>query len=226
MRKSLRVLSVIVSVCFLLGLIIQIVELRAFDRSFYEKEYALLETYDYIGISEADLLETTDVLLSYMEGDRKDMVVYATINGHEREVFNEREKLHMVDVVELIFYADAFKWIVVSSYLVMTFIYLSYGHYQEVGKSNLIAVGLLFVLLGVIGGYILVDFDSFWTTFHLIFFDNDLWLLNPYTDVMIQMFPLQFFYDIVTQIVIISVVAIALFAGVSIYLCRKEKVKG
>ena len=36
-------------VLFLIGLIIGIIEFRAYDRSFYAKEYTKLEIYEYIG---------------------------------------------------------------------------------------------------------------------------------------------------------------------------------
>ncbi|MFQ9799458.1 MAG: DUF1461 domain-containing protein [Clostridia bacterium] len=30
------------------------------------------------------------------------------------------------------------------------------------------------------------DFNRYFTIFHLLFFDNDLWILNPATDLMIN----------------------------------------
>lgn len=210
-------------VLFLIGLIIGIIEFRAYDRSFYAKEYTKLATYEYIGISEEDLKETTDVLLSYMEGKRDDMVVYATINNKEREVFNEKEKQHMVDVVKLIRMADLIKYV---SYglmsVVLCVVYVKHD-YRNFGKSILYAVGILVLLLAAIGIFVAIDFNLFWTYFHLVFFDNDLWLLNPRTDVMIQMFPEQFFKDVVIQIVLLSVASVAAIAALGFGLSRKKE---
>lgn len=44
-----------------------------------------------------------------------------------------------------------------------------------------------------------VDFSSWWTGFHRISFSNDLWLLDPSTEWLIKMFPLEFFFAIVTS---------------------------
>ena len=40
-----------------------------------------------------------------------------------------------------------------------------------------------------------VDFNAAFIKFHEIFFDNDLWLLDLRTDVLIQMFPEEFFNE-------------------------------
>ena len=214
-------------VLFLIGIIIGIIEFRAYDRTFYEKEYSKLETYEYIGISEEDLLETTDVLLSYMEGRRDDMVVYATISNKEREVFNEREKAHMIDVVRLIRMFDFIKYV---SYglmaIILCFIY-SKKDYKVLGKSILRAVIVLMVLLAAIGIFVAIDFNMFWTYFHLVFFDNDLWLLDPRTDVMIQMFPEQFFKDVVIQIVGLAGASVAAISALGFGLSlSKEQIRG
>ena len=55
------------------------------------------------------------------------------------------------------------------------------------------------ILLGI---WILADFTGFWTTFHQLFFTNDLWLLNPATDLMINLFPEAFFSHLVIRILL------------------------
>ena len=46
-----------------------------------------------------------------------------------------------------------------------------------------------------IGAFAVTGFDSAWTRFHEIAFSNDLWLLDPDTDHLIQMFPEPFWQD-------------------------------
>ena len=57
-------------------------------------------------------------------------------------------------------------------------------------------------LVCLLGIWILADFNGFWTTFHQVFFSNDLWLLNPYTDLMINLFPEAFFNHLVVRIIL------------------------
>ncbi len=215
-----KIIYVFVSVMFLISMIIGVVELRIYDRSFYASEYSKLETYESIGISEEDLMETTDVLLSYMERKRDDMVVEATINGEQREVFNERETLHMADVVRLLKLADYFKWTFYAATLLML-MYVGFKRdFKVFGKCALVGVGVLFIFLALVGGYVLIDFNGFWTLFHKILFTNDLWLLDPRTSVMINMFPEPFFNALVIQIVSLSVVGVILYSVFG-YMCIK-----
>lgn len=212
----------------LVAMLISIIEWRAYDLSFYDETYEELETYEYIGMSKEDLMNTTDVLLSYMRRERSDMVVMATIKGKHREVFNDKEKLHMIDVNALIKFADTFSSVAYALFVLM----LGYVFYKRdtsewkiVGKAGLVAVTILFAFMIVLVGFILIDFNSFWTLFHKVFFTNDLWLLNPRTDVMIQMFPLEFFYKIVVQIAISYVAFLLAFTLLCVYgVTKKDKV--
>jgi uncharacterized membrane protein len=56
-----------------------------------------------------------------------------------------------------------------------------------------------------------------------LFFNNDLWLLDPATDVMINMFPEEFFYDMAIGIVWRALLFIALPAAAAIVWLRREK---
>ncbi len=74
-------------------------ELVIFDESRFHDAYEEYNRYEYIGISKPDLDNVTHELLEYMQGNREDIVMYADINGEEEMVFEEREQLHMVDVL-------------------------------------------------------------------------------------------------------------------------------
>ena len=52
-------------------------------------------------------MNATNTLLDYMQDKRDDIIVVEKVNGNEREIFDERETLHMVDVKNL--YLNAMK---------------------------------------------------------------------------------------------------------------------
>jgi len=52
-------------------------------------------------------------------------------------------------------------------------------------------IGLLLVLAAAT----LLSFDRLWTRFHLVAFSNDLWMLDPARDRLIQLFPPEFWLD-------------------------------
>ena len=41
----------------------------------------------------------------------------------------------------------------------------------------------------------MADFSDFWTSIHLVSFDNDLWLLDPSKDRLVMLVPESFWYD-------------------------------
>ena len=79
------------------------------------------------------------------------------------------------------------------------------------------------LLLAAIAVWVLLDFSSFWTAFHHLFFTNDLWLLDPATSRMINMMPLQLFYDIVVFVVVVFILLWAALIAVAVAVRRKEK---
>jgi len=58
-------------------------------------------------------------------------------------------------------------------------------------------------VIAALGLYAALDFNSFWTSFHLLFFSNNLWLLDPSTDILIMMVPGEFFFDLVIRIILL-----------------------
>ena len=56
-------------------------------------------------------------------------------------------------------------------------------------------IGLFIGGMAGLAALISTDFTKYFTIFHLIFFDNDDWLLNPKTDLLINIVPEGFFRD-------------------------------
>ena len=54
----------------------------------------------------------------------------------------------------------------------------------------------LIAVLAVVTAVIIlacIDFNSLFVLFHKVAFTNDLWLLNPQTDLLIRLMPIEFF---------------------------------
>ncbi|WP_407651962.1 lipoprotein intramolecular transacylase Lit [Citroniella saccharovorans] len=51
-------------------------------------------------------------------------------------------------------------------------------------------------------GLLFLNFENSFIIFHKIFFNNDLWLMNPNTDIMIRILTGDFFYQICIRIII------------------------
>lgn len=220
-----RFITGLLSFFLLLGMLFAAIDIWCFANAFYKKEYSELDTAKDIGISEEDLGKATDTLLEYLKGEREDLVVYADFEEFgEREVFNEREKLHMVDVRDLYQIARMLLYGCAAAAAVLLLLLAIFSGRK--GRVDMLSgyIGANIILLCIclaIGIYAVIDFDTFWTSFHHIFFSNDLWLLDPRTDVLIMMVPGKFFFDLVTGIAF-SFIGAALTLYISAAVLRKK----
>lgn len=73
------------------------------DFGWYEKEYEKYKVTEDLEMEIEDVMGVTEEMMAYLRGNREDLVVWTTVDGEEREFFNEREKAHMVDVKHLFF---------------------------------------------------------------------------------------------------------------------------
>lgn len=227
MHKSTKILSTIASLLFLISILFGIIFTCSFNHSFYQYEYNKSNQAEVIGMSDKDLMKATDTLLDYLENKRDDIVVEATVCDTEREVFNERETLHMVDVKNLCMHAKmAAIGMFAASIVLYGLIYLKEKkeamHVYMSGIRYALLMIVLFVSMLAI--YALCDFYDFWMNFHYLFFDNDLFILDPNTSIMINMFPETFFFDLVMLIMATYVISVCVIYFVLRVLDKKVKV--
>ncbi|MDK2992860.1 MAG: hypothetical protein PWP48_2093, partial [Clostridiales bacterium] len=81
------------------------------------------------------------------------------------------------------------------------------------------------VLGAVIALLLATDFDRWFIYFHLTFFNNDLWQLDPSTDMLINIFNEGFFADAAFRILLYAVVTMVVILAVSMawIMCRNRK---
>jgi integral membrane protein (TIGR01906 family) len=70
-----------------------------------------------------------------------------------------------------------------------------------------------------------IDFYKYFTIFHEIFFTNDLWLLDPATDRLINIFPQDFFTDMAFSIAYLYIAEMAVILVGSTFALRHGKNK-
>ncbi|MBQ1810238.1 MAG: TIGR01906 family membrane protein, partial [Erysipelotrichaceae bacterium] len=156
-------------------------------------------------------VEMTNILLDYLKDKRDNIDGTAVVKGVEREIYDQREKLHMVDVKAL--YKNAL--LIRGACLIGAAVLFAVVWFQNKKESFTLYrkgyVRALCVFAGIfaaLGLYAFIDFDRFWTDFHLLLFDNDLWLLDPATEIMINMVPSAFFSALVYRIIILVFVSL------------------
>ncbi|MGL5439763.1 MAG: TIGR01906 family membrane protein [Filifactoraceae bacterium] len=220
-----RLLCYIINVVIILGIFLSSIYYVTLDKEFYEKEYSINDTANKVGMVSDDLTKVTGVLLEYLKGDIDSLNISVPINGRNMVVFDDREKNHMVDVREL--FQKLEKCIIGLGTLAICLICISlYIYKRETIESvarSFIKSAIWFILVGLILVVIFVgNFDWFWTNFHLLLFKNDLWMLDPEVSVMINMFPLEFFYDCCFRILGVFIGNIVLLGFLSYTLSFKN----
>ena len=208
-------LGIIAVFLLITGLFISSIMWVAFDMDHYDREYKKLNISQSTGMSHQELLNTTKELLNYIKDKREDLNISAKVHGQERQVFNQREIDHMVDVKNLFALGFRLRWISFGVFgLLVAFLawYKGKKALRLLGISYLTVLAILGILFITLLILISIDFTAVWNGFHYIAFSNDLWILNPKTDILIQMVPEPFFYDTVIRILSILGIALTILA--------------
>ena len=199
-------LSAAACLLLMMGVFLTIVDFCCFDSNFYAKIYKQENTAASIGVTDETLVDMTNILLDYLKDKRDNIDGTAVVKGVEREIYDQREKLHMVDVKALYKKALVVRAVCLIGAVVL-FAVVWFQHKKEsfgmFRKGYVLALCIFAGIFGALGLFAVVDFDRFWTDFHLLLFDNDLWLLDPATEIMINMVPSAFFSALVYRILIL-----------------------
>ena len=90
-------------------------------------------------------------------------------------------------------------------------------------KGYLRSLGFVTVLAAVIAVLCVIDFTQVFTVFHHIFFDNDLWILYPDKDNLINIMQEDVFSDAAMWIAGIWLAVSTLIAALCVIIIRKDR---
>ncbi len=228
MKKSQQVLSIIISVTAIVILLITSFEIGAYsDYGWYEKTYVKYNVLEELDMEMADVMHVTKEMMSYLRGNRADLVVLINVDGIEREFFNDREKAHMIDVKNLFVSGLWIRRIAVCLLCVaiIVLIKIKADWKRVLLKSFLVGLGSIIGITAGAGILFMSDFNKYFTLFHKVFFTNDLWLLDPRTDLLIRMLPEGFFLDMVTRIGIIFLIFLSVGVVIGIIALHRYRNK-
>jgi len=195
----------------------------ALDMESYISTWTGLDIPTSAAMSLDDLRLVGSKLLGYFTGTESTPQVTAAIDGTLRPVFREHEIEHLYDVRDLFQLGFGAKR-VCQALIVLGILLAAWqpgvnGYHDKRQRlfQSALRVGLLVSKSLKAGGILLLaatvllglpaalDFTRWWTGFHLITFDNDLWRLDPATDWLIRIFPEEFFFAAVKRIAMYSI---------------------
>ena len=221
-----KIIGYTAAVSLLILILCQSIIIPSFFMPFFHREYQRLNIAEAIQIEYDELIEVTRGLLDYMRG-RRDTIedITATVAGEYRIFFSEIEVRHMIDVrflYDLLFYVRNISLVLFVAACIALKCLKERVLLIIARTSRQVFIGFLaaVILLALI---ILIDFDRAFIRFHLIFFNNDYWLLDPRVDLLINMVPIYFFINISIFIgAIMAGVPILLIGASTIYLHKQK----
>ena len=167
------------------------------------------------GIEKDELLSAASQIRDYFNNDAEILDVQVFQRGVRRGIYNEREILHMRDVKGLV--RGVYSVQVLLGVYLAGFVAVGLGvrrrpFLTRLARYSSIGGGITLGLVVLVGAGALVGFERLFLTFHFISFSNDLWQLDPRTDMLIAMFPQGFFFDATLAIAGLTVLEAALLA--------------
>jgi integral membrane protein (TIGR01906 family) len=196
-------------------------------------QYAIdhFHTTETTGIPRAELLRASAELRDYFNNNDDTIFVRVTTkDGQPVSLFNNRETAHLRDVKTLFqgsFRVQEVSVVFVLAYVVAVFIWAREHSLHTLAREILVAAALSAAAIGVLGVIALAGFDTAFERFHVIFFNNDLWQLDPARDHLIQMFPDGFWRDVTLWIgagTLVELGVLAAAAGAYLGLTRRSPV--
>jgi len=155
------------------------------------------------GFERSELLRASGELRDYFNNEDESIFVSVQGKGGPESLFNPRETEHLRNVkalFQLSFRVQEATTLFVLAYVVAVFIWSKESSFRSLAKQVLTSGLVTLLVIGALGVAAVTDFHAAWDQFHVIAFNNDLWMLNPSRDHLIQMFPEPFWQDVVIGI--------------------------
>ena len=226
-----NIVAFICGLCLLLILLITSLQAVCYWLpDWWRNEYAKYDTPSNVRgeMSLDDAVHVTEDMLEYCIG-RLDTLddTEATIDGVTAPFFTDREKAHLADCREL--FLKGIRVRVIACLLLAAFVIYIYVHNGKQKTSVLLAkgylrsLGFIVFMAAIIAVLCVIDFTHVFTVFHHIFFDNDLWILNPNEDNLINIMQEDVFSDAAMWIAGIWLAVDALIAAVSVIVLKRDR---
>jgi TIGR01906 family protein len=228
MKVISYILAGIFSFCVLIIIAITSVEILVYYvPNYYAHEYNKYDVPRSLSMEVEDLVSVTKEMTAYLKGNRENLSdITATINGQENvNFFNSKEVAHMMDVKALFRAAMTIRLVllVLSAILLIIMALLKQHPSRIISLMMMICSGVFILGTAVLVFIISSDFDKYFIKFHEIFFNNDLWMLNPETDKLIRLVPIGFFIDTALYVALIFAILLIITIAISYLIFSSTK---
>ncbi len=165
------------------------------DRDFILAGFRENRVGEVTGLDQRQLERVAEAFPAYFQAPPGRMDVQVELGGQQRQLFNEKELMHMEEVqglVQLFFRLQVVAAILVAARV--AYALLVERSPRMIGQEIAWSTGLVVAIVLLVGVFALVDFELLWLLFHRVAFRGELWMLDPRTDYLIMLFPEPFWY--------------------------------
>ena len=188
------------------------------DLRLYRHGFDKYDVSRVTGIERDDLVVAARQIRGYFNSTSEPLEIRAKVFGEERELFNQREVVHMRDVKHLIW--GVYGVGLAASVYLLGFMGVGFFVHRRLfapilfkyllwGSSLTLGVVLLVGLIALVG------FDSLFRFFHQVSFANDFWRLDARSDYLVMMFPQGFWLDATLFVALASVAQAVALGGIT-----------
>ena len=224
---SWRVLGVLGPVALMLLLVTTNVRLATNSVPLHLSLFERHNVTQRSGITAEGLRSVDREVLHYFNTEMEPLYVEAEVYGLRRSLFSEPEVVHMADVKKLFnltWRVQGAAALFLGLTVLASIAYLRGGAWRMVAtwvRNGAMLSGGAILAIGAVAA---VAFDPLFTLFHRLGFRNDLWLLDPRRDLLVQIYPFGFWQEITLLIGLAALVeAVLLFFAARRLLRRQSR---
>ena len=195
-----KTFAFLISLSIILFVLLYSIDFMAKDISYYNNFHNEYKIDKESGLSKEWIENASNSLVEFIKNGDKEVL---------KHHFNKKEISHMEDVYKL-FKLDRVVYTSLFIFTLVVFLYKIIKNdfilFKYIRKYILITYMTVISFLGICSLF----FSESFIYFHKLFFNNDLWLLDYETDLMIRILPEEFFFMLFLNVLVLSTIGIFL----------------
>ena len=200
MSKLLRTLIVLLLIYSLIVYLISAVADKATNTQVMEAKLGRFADTQVTGLEKSQYSSLAQAITGFLQGSIDSPQLMVTRGNVRAPAFSEDEIKHLADIRGLLQTARMLRYaaIVLVGVALLAYFVLRKSKptlLKAVQPERTLVMGLL-IFLGLILALVtwgLIDFTGLFTAAHYVIFRNELWMLDPQKDLLLQLMPLEFF---------------------------------
>ncbi|HSL94024.1 MAG TPA: TIGR01906 family membrane protein [Bacillota bacterium] len=221
-KKLGLVLGIILALSVFVTLTTVSLHWQSYDLDYFEKSFVRFGIPQDMDVDLEELMSYAVLLTDYLRGDIDSPNTYTTARDRNGSLYGEREIVHLEDVRVLFDLSRSVERTALAVSLIIILMAVWKKQTVAVARGTLFGGLGIVTLLALMALMVASDFERYFIVFHELSFSNDLWMLDPNTELLIRMFPEPFFSGMAARITTALAVSYASFLGACFWVTSRD----